>query len=64
MGTSKRADQGDDDAETGNEPGVSDQKAEQRKANVKRFFNGKRPKTIPLVDIPSKMDQQRVKSKR
>jgi hypothetical protein len=63
MESSKRAGKENDDAKTGEESGIPDQHADKRKANVKCFFNGKRPENVPLVNIPPKMNQQGVESK-
>ncbi len=56
MESSKRADKESDDAKTGDESGIPDQNADKRKAKVKCFFDGERPKDVPLVNIPPKIN--------
>jgi len=63
MVSSKRAGKENDDTKAGEEPGIAEQHANKRKANVKCFFNGKRPENVPLVNIPPKMNQKGVESK-
>jgi len=46
------------------QPYISKQHADERKAEVKCFLNRKRPKNVPLIEVPAEMDQQSVESKR
>ena len=54
--SSKRASEKDAEAETDDESGISEQDADKRKAKVKCLFDGERPKDVPLVNIPPKMN--------
>jgi hypothetical protein len=56
MESSKRTGEKNNHAETGDEPGIADENADKRKAKVKCFFDGERPKDVPLVNIPPKMN--------